>query len=407
MRAILNPVLVLGAVLSLLPAGSASAQEAAQNSTPLKTDFLDAAWLPALERVLIVGHHGLVALAEVGEDQVRVQRLDNVPDADFSAVERIADGTALIGSSTGRVYRFDGETITEVAALSEYDEPVLDIAAGPNGIWAVGARGLVARSSDGQEFEEVEIRDVVLERTEFPGAHPADWYFGVSNLDVDSIEFSATVGGEPAVEEEHFVMYPDEGFVQFQTQLDETPPPAISFRFSPGPPFRLGDVSWNVVLLDDDSVTLAGEFGMILQSYDNGETWTRRDTEIVPREPEPAYWMAGTTKGDVMWLTGAAGVSQRSDDGGETWTDNPKPGREGIFGVALTGDDTPLIAGAVGLMGTMRDGDWTIADRTRLKLLSWLRTPVTLPDGSVVVFGGRAAALRYRDGKINRIPVSF
>ncbi len=384
------------------------AASTARKSAPIRGDFLDAAYLPGLERVVVAGHHGLVGLVELVDDGARLTLIGGHPEVDFSALEKLSDSAALIGSSNGRLYRFDGKTITEIAALSEYDEPILDIAVGPDSIWVVGARGLLARSDDGgKTFENIEISDVLLPVIEFPAAHAADWYLGISNIDMDSIEFTATVNGEPVVNEEHYILYPDEGFLQFQTDLDMDPAPTISLKFNPGPPFRAGDVSWNVVLLGNDTVTLAGEFGMVLQSTDNGETWVRRDTEIVPREPEPAYWMSGVQNGQQIWLAGAAGVSQVSNDGGVTWEENPKPGREGIFGITIGPKGTPLIAGAVGLIGTLEDGDWSLADRTRLKLLSWLRTPVTMPDGSVLVMGGRAAAIRYKDGTFERVPVRF
>ncbi|MCZ6774013.1 MAG: hypothetical protein O7G83_18805, partial [Proteobacteria bacterium] len=104
---------------------------------------------------------------------------------------------------------------------------------------------------------------------------------------------------------------------------------------------------------------------------------------------------------------GAGGVSQVSHDGGKTWSDNPSSGQEGIFGVTIADDEKPVIAGAVGLIGLL-DGDaWQLADRTVLKLLSWLKTPIAMPDGSLVVTGGRATAIRFRDGKWTRIPVKF
>lgn len=399
-----------GLVFSLTFSAASQAADqqtgAAAPSNTVIADFLDAAYLPGLDRVVVAGHHGMVGLLEVGDSAATVKLMPDMPDADFTALARISDSEVLIGSSKGVLYHFDGSTITQLAELSEYEEPILDIAHDGGYYWVVGARGLVAQSRDGKTFEEVEIRDVTLPKTEFPGAHAADWYFGVSNLNLDTIEFSATLNGEPALEEEHYIMYPDEGFVQFQQELDANPPPTIATKFAPGPPFRLGDVSWNVVLVKGATVTLAGEFGMILQSEDNGETWIRRDTEIVPREPEPAYWMTGVQNGEQMWLAGAAGVSQVSNDGGVTWTDNPKPGREGIFGVTIATDGTPVIAGAVGLIGTLKDGDWTLADRTQLQLLSWLRQPVALPDGTVLVTGGRAAAIRYVNGEFVRVPVT-
>ncbi|MEX2481261.1 MAG: hypothetical protein WD928_10400 [Gammaproteobacteria bacterium] len=386
-------------------AGSDS--EASADGILLRTDFLNAAYLPGHERVFVSGLHGMVGLIDVGDDTAQIRFAENAPDEDFTAMARLSDSEVLLGSSTGRVYHFDGETFEELAAVSEYDEPVMSIAVDGSTVWVVGARGLVARSLDGgQSFENIEIRDIVTPPTPMPGGQPADWYFGVSNLDPDSIEFKATVDGEPAVADEHYTMYADEGFVQVQQQLDMDPPPMVSFTFSPGPPFRLGDVSWNVVLAKDNKVLIAGEFGMILQSEDNGETWVRRDVEIVPQEPEPAYWLAGARDGDLIWLTGAAGVTQRSLDGGATWLENPSPGREGIFGVTLEAD-VPVISGAVGLIGRLEGDDWVVADRTRLKLLSWLRSPVVMPDGTILILGGRASAIHYSDGEFERVPVSF
>ncbi|MGB1884847.1 MAG: WD40/YVTN/BNR-like repeat-containing protein [Gammaproteobacteria bacterium] len=398
----------LAATLTLSPVIAQESAAGGAPSTSLRSDFLDAAFMPGPGQVYVSGHYGMVAKLDVGDDAAKITYVPDTPNADFTALVRLNDSEALIGGSTGRLYHFDGNAVTEVAELSEYEEPILDIAASGDSVWVVGARGLVQRSTDGgKTFEEVEIREVTQPKIEFPGAQPADWYFGVSNLDVDTVEFTAFKGGEPAVDEEDYIMYPDEGFVQIQQDLDMDPPPSIAFTFSPGPPFRAGDVSWNVVMLDGNNVTLAGEFGMILQSTDNGETWIRRDTEIVPREPEPAYWMTGVQQGEQIWLGGAAGVSQRSVDAGATWTDNPKPGREGIFGITLSNNNQPIIAGAVGLVGTLKDGDWQLADRTALKLLSWLRTPVALPDGSVLVTGGRASAIRYKDGSFSRIPVGL
>jgi photosystem II stability/assembly factor-like uncharacterized protein len=375
--------------------------------TILKTDFLDGAYMPGLESVVVAGHHGLIGQLKVGESGATLDLLQNHPDEDFTALAAVSDKEVLIGGATGRLYRYDGSSVTEVASLSEYDEPVLDIAVDGSNVWVVGARGLIARSSDGTNFEAVEIANVVQPVVSFPAGQPADWYLGVSNLDPESIEFTATVGGEPAKADTDYTVYPDEGFVQVINALDEDPPPAISFKFNPGPPFRAGDVSWNVVLAQNGKITIAGEFGMVLQSEDNGATWIRRDAEVVPHEPEPSYWMAGVQNGDEIWLAGAAGISQVSHDGGVTWTDSPKAGREGIFGITLSKLGKPVIAGAVGLIGVLENDDWALADRTHLHLLSWLKRPITMPDGSLLVLGGRATAIRFKDGEWSRVPVEL
>jgi len=295
--------------------------------------------------------------------------------------------------------------LTELERLSEYDEPVPEIVAVDGRGWAVGARGMVAKSTDGKEWEILEIRDVKQPTIVFQEGRPADWYFGVSNLDMDSIKFVATVGGEPAIEDEHYILFADEGFIQNTVEFDMDVPPTIEFTFNPGPPFRAGDVSWNTVLYDGSKLTIAGEFGMVFQSEDEGETWVRRDTKVVEGEPSPAYWLTGVQQGSTLHLAGAAGVSSMSEDGGVSWVPQPRPGNEGIFGISLLDNGQPLIAGAVGLIGTYDGSGWKLADRTRLKLLSWLKNPVELEDGSILVLGGRSTAISYQDGTWTRIPV--
>ena len=397
-------VLLSGALASSHAANEGAAQAAA-SGVRLKVDFLDASYAQGLGGIAVVGAHGMVGTLKPEGDGWRLHALEETVDDDFTTLGLYSDSQVLVGGSTGKLYMYDGDSITEVTKLSEYDEPVLDISCVDGKCWAVGARGMVTKSSDGKEWEEVEIRDVTQPMMTFESAEVADWYFGVSNIDLDSLKFSGNVGGEPAVEDEHFIMYPDEGFVQFAVDFDATPAPSVEFIFNPGPPFRTGDVSWNTVLYDGSTVTLAGEFGMILQSTDGGESWVRRDGSVVKGEPTPAYWITGKQEGNRMSLAGAAGVSSLSTDGGVTWKRQPRPGNEGIFGIDFLPSGSPIIAGAVGLIGTFDNGEWKLADRTRLKLLSWLKNPVVLEDGTVLMLGGRSTAIAFKDGEWTRIPV--
>lgn len=382
-------------------------ETATSKRVPLKTDLLDGAYLAGLKTVVVTGHHGVVGQLTVNGDAAKLELLAKHPDEDFTCLDAISDSLVLIGSATGKVYSYDGTSMTELATLSEFNEPVLDIAHEGNNIWVVGARGLIAHSTDGKKFDAVEVKDVTQPLATFPSGKPADYYIGVSNIIADTVQFHATINGKPVVADTDYTLYTDEGFIQVANQLDESPAPTVTFKFNPGPPFRVGDVSWNVVLVSNGKVTIGGEFGMVLQSDDNGATWIRRDTRIVPHEPEPAYWLGGTIQGDQIWLVGAAGINEVSHDGGVTWNDNPAPGREGIFGITLLPDGKPLIAGAVGLIGVFDDNQWKLADRTQLHLLSWLKTPVVMPDGTILVLGGRATAIRYKDGAWTRIQVDL
>ena len=376
------------------------------DTSTMKIDFMGAIYLPE-SGVVVAGHNGMVGVLDINGEDATLTKIEQVPNEDFTAIQKISESEALIGASNGKLFRFDGASVEFVAKVSEYEEPVLDIGHRDGVTWVVGARGMVARSKDAKEFEILDIQDVDMPRVNFPGGQPADWYLGVQNLDTETLSFKANVNGKPAIEDEHYLLYPDEGFIQVHEQLDMNPPPSVASRFAPGPPFRGGDVSWNKVMLTKGIVTLAGEFGLIIQSADGGDTWVRRNSKIVPREPEPAYWMSGMQNGNNLWLAGAAGVNAYSQDNGKTWRNNIKPGREGIFGVALANDGTPVITGAVGLIGQFKNDDWELADRTELKILSWLKNPVSLPDGSLLVLGGRATAISLKNGEYSKITVKL
>lgn len=406
----LLPALLLAASTSAF----AAADEPKDIRTPLVIDFTTATYLQSQNGVFVAGLHGLLGTLQVNEQgEGTLKKFEADENIDFITVERLNDNEVLLGTSTGLIFSFDGKTLTKLAKISkpdpdggdgaQFDDPVLDIAVSGGKAWAVGARGMLAHSEDGKKWEAVSITEIQQPEIQFPDTKASEWYFGASNIITDSIKLKATKGGAPLKVDTDYTFYPDEGFVQITTDLDATPPPSIAFQFQPGPAFKLGDVSWNVVLFEGDNVTLAGEFGMIVQSADGGKTWIRRDSFLTPKEPEPPYWITGTQAGNNMVLVGAAGAVHKSTDAGHTWVRLPVPSAEGLFGVSLLPDGTPLIAGAVGMLGTFQGDKWTLADRTKLQLLSWLKTPVAMPDGSTLVLGGRQTVIRLKDGQFTRV----
>lgn len=393
--------------LSLIAAPFAFSQESGALPTRLveQVDFIGAAALPTIDSIVVVGPYGMVGLLKEQDGGLKLHRHPNPPKEDFTAVAALSDAVALVGSSSGNIYSYDGTTLTHIVKLSEYEEPVLAITAEGGSAWAVGGRGMVARSDDGKSWTELEIVDVKQPKITWHSGASESWYFGISNIDSDTIKFTGNVDGKPAVDREHYEVFSEEGYLQNNVPFDMDTPPTIEFNFNPGPPFRPGDVTWNVVLLQGENVLIAGEFGLVLQSADGGETWVRRDSVLVDSEPDVAYWLSGTQNSEKIILTGAAGVNSRSVDGGITWEIQPQPGNEGIFGISLLENGDPIVAGAVGLIGTFDGNDWAIADRTRLKLLSWLKNPVPRDDGSVLMLGGRSTAINYKDGEWTRVHV--
>lgn len=407
-RAVRRSLAALGNTLifaAIAAPAIAAREEVVDRRTPLVIDFMDGDYLADLDGVFVTGPHGLLGTLKFGEEGAELHKIEGGGTIDFTTLEKVNDSTVLLGTSTGHIYSFTYDTLSDLGKISEYDEPVLDISVANGKAWAVGARGMIARSDDLKTWEPVTIEQVTQPTIALPSNAAGEWYFGVSNLDMDSIQFNATKDGAPPVADDDYTIYPDEGFMQISSDLDASPAPTITFKFAPGPAFRAGDVSWNVVMLDGDNVTIAGEFGLILQSTDGGKTWIRRDAVITPKEPEPPYWMSGARSGNTMVLAGAAGAIRRSTDGGKTWQPLPPPSAEGIFGVSLLADGKPAVTGAVGMIGTLDGDKWELADRSALELLSWLRTPVAMPDGSMIMLGGRSTVIRMKDGELSRVPV--
>ncbi len=386
-----NSLFVL--TLAICTTGSAAADATRQ---PL-VDALSATYLVGPQRVLVGGSRGDLAELQIADqaEVVKLQLIADTPSTNFTAMVALSDDEALVGSSDGRVFSYRDQALTQLAELSDFQEPVLDLLVRENDVWAVGARGLLARSADGHTWETVEIARARQPEIVLPNTAPGSWYFGIANVDPESVVFTGNVGGKPAKQGTDYTFYAEEGFLQITNELDAQPVPAISFSFVPGPPFRLGDVSWNTILEAQGGVTLAGEFGLILQSGDDGATWVRRNAQIFPGETQAPYWLAGTSVGSNVVLAGAAGVLARSDDGGVTWQSMPSPGKEGIFGVRFMPDSTVAVLGAVGLAGIYSQQAWQLADRSRLLVYSWLRHFIELPDRDWLVLGGRSIALRF------------
>lgn len=393
------------ALVFLMPIISVAAPDQDNGRYHRTLDILDAVYLPDLHEVLVVGHYGLIGLLKIENGRVIVKTLYNIPKTDFESVVRLSDNMVLLGGSTGQIFLFNhqSEELIKVAGLSDFNEPVLDISVGGNSIWAVGSRGLIARSVNGKEWQKVEISRIRQPVMRLPSGKAGTYYLGAANIDPESFLLEARVKGKAPVPDVDYVLFPEEGTLRIDNTFDSNAPATVSFVFSPGPPFGSGDVSWNLVLQENGRITLAGEFGLVIQSNDQGQSWSSRNGSITDFEPEQSYWMAGAAQGNRVLLVGAAGVIMSSSDSGDTWEKLSKPGKEAIFNVSFMDDGKPVIAGAVGLLGTFKDAKWTLVDRTKLDLMSWVRAFVDLENGGMLLLGGRSTSLLYQDHQWKRL----
>ena len=174
--------LALTASLYTAIAPAAPDEALVDRRTPLVIDFIDGAYLPKAGGIVVTGSHGLLGLLKVSDTGAEFTRYAGIPAEDFTALEKLSDSEVLLGSSSGKVFLFDGTKATEVAALSEFHEPVLDIAVANGQAWAVGGRGLLATSNDGKTWTKVTIEKVTQPVVTIPGTAPGEWYFGVSKI---------------------------------------------------------------------------------------------------------------------------------------------------------------------------------------------------------------------------------
>lgn len=396
----------LAALVGVLVPGPVWSQDES-GSYKQTLDVIDAVYSTSLSKTIYIDHTGAVGSIEVNGTTATVRQLTRLTDEDFTVLLKIEDDQILIGSAKGKLYRFDGTDLNEVAELSEYQDPILALSVLDGSYWATGARGLIATSTDAKDWQILEIGDVRQPPMALPGGVSGTLYFGVANIVSDTVKVTGMVKGKPAVAEEDYVFYPDEGMIEIINPFDAESSPSVAFDFRPGPPFQAGDVSWNIVLQNNGRTTLAGEFGLIFQSDDNGETWVRRNGRITKTEAAQSYWISGYLAGDQIVLGGAAGLVGTSEDSGENWVQLPRPGREGVFGVRYHNGNKLYVAGAVGLAGTYDDDTWNLVDRSATNLYSWMKSFVELENGTLLLLGGNSTALTYSNGEWERIQLNI
>lgn len=408
----IKPKLILLALLMpvLFVSGVSLVAEKKAPVTTLRTtaiDFIDATFLPQSKEVIFVTHLGQVGYLTLSKDKISSRIVHKSSDNDFTVVKLGANQRALLGTSKGKVAEFDKGKISAYTSLSEFNEPVLDMLIDNDRTWVSGGRGLLTTKVKGKNWQPVTIDNVYQPPMVIPDTQPSKWYLGAANIDPDSLIINATVNGKALDPDDDYYLNAEEGILEIFTAMDAASNPKISYSFTPGPAFRGGDLAWNTLLKNDGKITIAGEFGMILQSDDDGKSWVKKHSNLSKTEPAYNYWLAGAAKDQQIVLVGAGGRVLQSEDNGNHWMVLPSPGKEAIFGVEINPDNTPVIAGAVGLVAEMKGKQWDILDRTAVDLLSWVKVFVPIDDDSLLLLGGRSIALLYKDGAWKRLNITI
>jgi len=377
-----------------------------------RDDIVVAVDLVGSDQIFVVGEFGLIGVLTPKGDLAELALIEHETREDMVSAVALDDGSALFGSAGGKIFRYADGQVEELAHIHEHNDSVLALGVqrGAGGkvetVWAAGARGLVAKSTDfGKTWTNAAPEKVVQPPIPIPDTAAGTWVLGVANLVEGSLVIDAKSGGKPLEAGRDYEVTLEDGYLDLKVPLDAEPQPMISYEFAPGPPFQAGDFTMSVVLSEADTVTLAGEFGMIWQTRDGGASWIRQNGSVSREDPETPYWINGAIRGDSLLLVGAAGAVARSDDGGVTWTQLTRPSEGGVFGAYVGEDDTLVIGGAVGLLAEYNGTNWKVADRSRLSVYSWVKNLLAREDGSLIGLGGRGNCVYRENGDWERCRV--
>ena len=264
------------------------------------------------------------------------------------------------------------------------------------GYFAVGERGHVIVSEDGQAWTQAAIptRSTLTAITAFDGVL---WAAGHDGVIVHSTDGGQTWTRRRAAPWSLDLVDPSEGVpvldLLFTDNLNGFAIGAYSLMLVT----RDGGVSWeprsiaaDAPVEDDPAAEDAGAA--------EGDDWTFDAADLeLEAESDPHLNAIARTESGALVIAGERGAFFRSRDGGETWESKRLPYEGSMFGILTWGDSRLL---AFGLRGNVLEstdlGDtWTAIDTgTTTSLMGGH----ALPDGGAILVGGNGLVLVRQDG---------
>ena len=103
---------------------------------------------------------------------------------------------------------------------------------------------------------------------------------------------------------------------------------------------------------------VVGAKGTLLESHDDGKTWTRRQLGD-PVEPRDLYSVRFAPDGKTGWIVGENGTIFRTKDGGRNWEKQQSPIKDSLFKVAVMSTEAACAVGANGILLCTENGGST------------------------------------------------
>lgn len=188
------------------------------------------------------------------------------------------------------------------------DSLILDVTRSDNGFVAVGERGHVLVSKDGQQWTQADHVPTRSTLTSVFGRGDRLWAAGHDTVIITSGDAGKTW----------------------------TPQ-----NFDPD----LGKAVMDIMFTDRDNGMAIGSYGLYLRSHDGGHSW---EEETVDAENEYHLNAIVRFDDDRFMIAGEAGYSYRSEDGGDTWEPLQLPYEGSMWGALKTQDDCVVFYGLRG-----------------------------------------------------------
>ena len=103
---------------------------------------------------------------------------------------------------------------------------------------------------------------------------------------------------------------------------------------------------------------VVGAKGTLLESHDDGKTWTRRQLGD-PVEPRDLYSVRFAPDRKTGWIVGEDGTIFQTKDGGRNWEKQQSPVKDSLFKVAVTSANAACAVGANGILLCTENGGST------------------------------------------------
>lgn len=267
------------------------------------------------------------------------------------------------------------------------------------GYFAVGERGHVVVSEDGQSWTQAAIptRSTLTAITAFDGVL---WAAGHDGVIVHSTDGGQTWTRRRAAPWSLDLVDPSEGVPVLDLLFTDNLSGFAIGAYSLMLVTRDGGVSWEPRSIAagpaQDEAPAAADDGADASAEGDDWTFDAADLEL-EAESDPHLNAIARTESGALVIAGERGAFFRSRDGGETWESKRLPYEGSMFGILTWGDSRLL---AYGLRGNVLEstdlGDtWTAIDTgTTTSLMGGY----ALPGGGAILVGGNGLVLVRKDG---------